>query len=154
MEVGHAGARILHYGRDPFPHVRTIAMYGAFRALRLVVPKGASFKASCDIRKKLSARWAQVFFRAMVPTAEDSNHQFGRSDLLLHFCVIPWHEVPGFLSAQLQVSLCRHARPCLSSGLPPGRMVSFRWIFPSWAGYRSGARTRRQRQRAELTIPS
>ena len=45
MAVEHAGTGVSHHGPDFLSHLRFIAVQGTCRTLRLVVPKGAMFKA-------------------------------------------------------------------------------------------------------------
>jgi len=85
----HAGAGVAHHRPDLLPHVRFIAVHGALRAFRLVVPERTFVEALGDIGEEFSTLRAQALRSVMVAMAEDLDHCFDGPAFLFHAPLSP-----------------------------------------------------------------
>lgn len=85
MAPEHAGAGIPHHLFDFFPHVRLVAMHGAFGAPGFILPERTFLQPLFYIGQKPAAFRAKVVFTAVVATAVKINHDSYGVEFRLHF---------------------------------------------------------------------
>mgnify|MGYP000921140761 CR=1 FL=1 len=84
VTIEHAGAGVSHHRFNFFPHVRFIAMHGAFGTLGLVILEGTFLQALFDVIKEFAAFITKIVFTAVVVTAVKINHHTNGFKFLFH----------------------------------------------------------------------